>query len=470
MFTTLFELWSDPAALAQAVLVAVSFLSAFLTVVQVWQIPPPSRRLSGDGATTEEPAPTPLQPDQSKDFSANLLSNNFSRTVLGGLVGLTAVTFLDSFFQASGEIGANAKAYYVVLFITFFLALLFISAVFRGLVEAGRSRIVLSRQVASWPPSLRKEGVSRSLRFQRWLGFWLRRVWYWMVSFRATTLVFADTFFNVIQGKNQLKAAALSDTIVDLHEALVEAAERVRDEVHAEVVKALPGDLPEDAVRVAVSLLSADESKVYYISRERGSLSKEFHQGSLAWISAYTSEARWCKTGPLLDSHDNIKKWEEVYAGNPLAIVLDNRKGTIPAPPQELPLSQYFETRSSADYEAFIVLPMPWNHRGTVGHRRGAIHISFKKAYYMDLLWANLERYDAEKKGWIPNYRSHRELLQLSSPKPVSKSGEVPKEDIFIHSPELRSTLRQALEVLGDALGHFDDEVFSEYVQLRRHM
>lgn len=462
------------AGLAQAALVSLALLAAFLTVVQVWQIPPPSRRLAGGTAVVGESALPPIEPDQPKAFAANLLSNNFSRTVLGGLVGLTAVTFLDSFFKESGFKDLNVKAYYLVLFVAFFLALLLLSAVFRGLVEAGRSRIISSRQVAAWPRPINYDGMSGPVWFGRWAGFWVRRGWYWLASFRTTLLVFSDTFFNVIQGKNQLQAAVLSDTVIDLHEALVEAAERTRDEVHEAVVGCLgrkgilPSDQPhEDCVRVAVSLLAKDDSKVYYVTRERGSMDKTFPPGSVAWIAAHATEARWYKSGPVVDEKgaSTGRKWNDIYLENRDAVVFNNQRGELPGLPAEILLSQAYEHRGSEDYEAFVVLPMPWTCRGGSGaHRRGAIHISFRKAAYMDAFWGNLETPDQKK----PNYDGWHGLLVPAADRSAAADGEV-----FLKIPEGREVgrvLHQALEVLGEALGHFDDEVFNEYVQLRRHM
>jgi len=447
---------SSAGPLAQAVLVSVSLLAAFLTVVQVWQIPPVSRRLAGDLAVAAESALPPIEPDQLKAFMAKLLSNNLSRTLLGGLAGLIAVTILGSLFQAPGLRVLDVEAYYLVLFVAFFLSLLFLSAIFRGLVEAGRSRIVLSRQAAVWPPPISHDGMSPFVRAGRRAGFWGLRSWYWLASFRAAVLIFSDTFFNVIQGKNRLQAAVLSDTVIDLHESLVEAAERTCNEIHEAMISALvrqgalADDQPhEDCVRVAVSLLSQDESKVYSITRERGSLSKSFPQGSISWIAAHASVARWYKP---------------IYAESPAAVVFDNERGKLPEAPKKILLGQVSEHRSLDGDEAFVVLPMPWTCRGTSGpHRRGAIHISFNQSAFLDALWGGLE----SPRPMQPSYDGWRGLLVPTGGTSPAREGEVfLKAQVY----ELGFVLHQALDVLGEALGFFDDEVFNEYVQLRRHM
>ncbi len=448
---------SSAGPLAQAVLVSISLLAAFLTVVQVWQIPPVSQRLAGDPAVAGgESTLLSTRPVQPRAFLAKLLSNNFSRTILGGLAGLIAVTILGSLLQAPGLKVLDVEAYYLVLFVAFFLSLLFLSAIFRGLVEAGRSRIVLSRQVPFWPPPVSHQGMSPLVRAVRRAGFWGLRSWSWLVSFRAAILIFSDTFFNVIQGKNQLRAAALSDAVIDLHEALVEAAERTRDEVHEAVVSALvrqkacAADRPdEDCVRIAVSLLSRDGSKVYSVTRDRGSLSRSFPRGSMDWIAAYATVARWYKP---------------CYAENPGTVVFDNERGELPEPPAKILLGQVSAHRGFDGDEAFIVLPMPWTRRGEAGaHRRGAIHISFRKPASLDALWGGLESGPRMQ----PSYDGWQGLLVPGIDRAAAREGKV-----FLRAQvyELGFVLHQALEVLGEALGFFDDEVFNEYVQLRRHM
>jgi hypothetical protein len=444
------DLWTDQTALAQAVLVAVSLLAAFLTVVQVWQIPPPSRRLSGDTTPAGENALPPIRPDQSKDFAANLLSNNFSRTVLGGLVGLTAVTFLDSLFTDSYPDGLNAKAYYLVLFVAFFLTLLIASALLRGLEEAIRSRISLPRLYPVREGSL-------------WI-YGARRFGSWLASFRSTLLVFIDTAFNVVQGKNQLQTEIFSRHIGDLHEAMAQAADRVCESVHHAVIEALnkkaalPKDLPHDErVRVNVSLVSADSSKLFYIARQRGSMLSTFNRRSVAFVAAYLGEARWCKFG---------EEWEGVYLQNHDAVLDENQSKSFPWEDGALPLEKYYQFRGEEDYKGFIVLPLPWLRRGAApGHRIGAIHISFKEAKYLDALWQGLET--MEKKGGTlvscPNYQAWRGLLE-----PASATKVPGQTGISIDNQELCAVLHQALEVLGDALSHFDDEVFEEYVLPRR--
>jgi hypothetical protein len=417
--------------LMRATIAALALLVAFLTVVQIWQIPPQSTSLtkaarpqSDDSKKPAEPAGGAASPAPSASPGVGtLFDSNFSRTVLSGLGGLAAVSFIDSgLSDGAPKSDFDAQAYYFVLFVLFFLAGLLLSAVVRGVGEAMRSRIVLSTPAVLWPPTVFRPGqaggdVPLFYRFVRWLRYWMRRAWRWLASFRATAVVFVDTVFNVLMGKNQLQTAVFSETITDLHESLLEAAERVREDVHQAVLRALlkdgtlPADLPhQERIRVAISLLSSDESSVYYIAWERGCIPQRFDQHSVAWVSAFKGEARWYRSDPH-DTLESERKLDLIYK-SPDAVLFDNSGGDLPGPQAEILLRQYYQHRGAEDYEGFIVLPMPWVNRGRAGeHRRGAIHISFKEARYMESLWENLEAWDEKKHAVVPNYAEWKGLL-----------------------------------------------------------
>jgi hypothetical protein len=496
--------------LERAAVVAIALLAAFLTAVQVWQIPPPSMRISGSEALAAESAGKPAGEDKAKagqaaDLSAAFLSNNFVRTVLSGFTGLAAVTFLDSVWKEDGAHGLNVKPFYLVLFVVFFLIILLLSALLLSLNEAVRSRIILSRPAI--PPLHPLPGhPSRFYRFRRWSGHWLRLFWNWLASWRLAVVVFVDTFFNFIQGRSQLRAAVFSDHIIDLHESMLQAAAEVRSEVHRAVLQALlrhhalPPDLPlAERIRVGIGLLSFDQSKVYYIAQERGSLHEPFDRYSVAWVATFVGQARWYKSGPC--ESGLTAEWSEVYAKNHGAVLYDNHAGILPGPATSLLLPQYFQDRADADYQAFLVLPMPWTRRGLAGdRRRGCILISFQDASYMDRLWAGLEHYEKPKetpkpdetRKPVPQYGEWKDLLETKesrlrrhkrlegeSPRAGKKESEVELHNeerrtqeltsLFILDSELAAVLHQALEVLGAALSHFDDEVYEDYVQLRLH-
>ena len=519
-FWTVGQKGDDPSPLLRATIAALALLIAFLTVVELWQVPPPSTSLVKPGrpaagkdtvASQAEPAAAPAPSSSPPARIGNIFESNFSRIVLSGLGGLAAVTFIGD--GAGGDSKFNKEGYYFVLFVLFFVAGLVLSALIRGAGEAMRSRIVLSRPMVTWPSLRGDHGFfGKAGRLVRYL---FRRFWYWLISFRATFVVFVDTVFNVLTGRNQLQTALFSETITDLHEALLEAAERAREEVHRAVIRALirkealPRNLPhEEQVRVAVSLLSADGGSVYYIAWEHGSPPTRFGKSSVAWVAAFARVARWCKC----DLHGAPDRWDLIYRSNKAAWIFDNQDGEIPGTTNKLPLEKYYEKRGEEDYEGFVVLPIPWTNRsqGSV-HRRGCLHISFKKASYMDKLWQHLEHYPGK---WdpVPNYEQWRGLLEpIDGEAPgVSPVAEValrhavrttsgpgllqtqvqaatgesarveakPEEagsqegqalpPIALLDRELGAVLHQALEVLGHALSHFDDEVYDVYVRSRR--
>lgn len=509
-FWTLGQEGQTPTPSMRATIAALALLIAFLTVVELWQVPPPSTSLIRTADTTKEnetgrmrAAPS-VAADPSPGRVKNIFDSNFSRIVLSGLGGLAAITLIGDEPKGFNE------RYYFILFVFFFVTGLVLSALIRGIGEAVRSRIVLSRPAAVWPRRTSEDFDRASRRY------WTRRFWYWLTSLRATFLVFIDTVFNVLTGRNQLQSALFSETITDLHEALLEAAERAREEVHRAVIRALnrkhvlPRELPhQEEVRVAVSLLSADGRSAYYVAWEHGSLPRSFDDRTVAWFTAASGKARWCKTDPR---KSEIGKWNPIYIDNHEAKLL--KEGSVAGVVAPIRLGDYYEHRSDEDYGGFIVLPMPWTNRGETGsHRRGCLHISFKKAEYMDQLWENLEHYPLPGEV-VPNYdqwrglldpsdsgkpdrgisliaddvllrttgtalterrvqtqvlavRSETALIETKSEEPGVRKEQAPKPVAILDS-ELGAVLHQALEVLGHALSHFDDEVYDVYVRSRR--
>src|SRR5205085_3968155 len=149
------------------------------------------------------------------------------------------------------------------------------SAVLRGFNEALRSRLAIPYELP-----IREVG-DHELR--NWLSYRARRFWAWVLSYRATVLVFIDTSFNVIQGKNQLQSAVFSDRILELQWSLVRTADRVRENIAREVLAALRQKHPTgtengesrpnaEDVRVNIGILSAEGSSVFYVSKDEKSL------------------------------------------------------------------------------------------------------------------------------------------------------------------------------------------------------
>jgi hypothetical protein len=432
----LWEVVLVKADLARAVVIGLAFLAAFLTAVQLWEVPPARSRLASPAATMETKAAV-----TTVSGAPSILTSNFARTVIAGLGGMLALDVLGTIWNLQD---INAKAYYVLMFIVFFFLLLLFYAVFQGLIEALRSRIATRRQPAPTSPGLsrRHDGSERlSARLLwRWTAYSRNRIWRWLLSLRSFGLVFLDTVFNVIRGRNQLRTKIFEDTIIDLHRSIVRAADRIREEVDAAVVDALKGrniTTVASDVRVSVTVLSEDESTLYYISRERGSLAVPFDKHSVAWVAVYTGEARWFKKS---------------YLGKKSAIaLLDNTSQRYPSLPAiKFPLESFYQNRPAPDYEAFMVLSVPLLQRSAgEGYRRGAIHISLRNENYIDSLWSPLEEKDND-----PGYDLRWRLLYSL------KNGH----SLGIQDEKLRAVLHQSLEVLGELLRSFNDAVFEDYI------
>jgi hypothetical protein len=161
----------------------------------------------------------------------------------------------------------------------------------------------------------------------------------------------ADTIRKKIQGRVQatleLAAAKAAATAAQQNPAAAQAPNSQTPRV--------------GQVRVAISVLSADRTNVFYISRTTGSSLTPFPKVSVAWVSVFTGLIRW---------------YESFYQGKNI-VLFDNADGTIPGVPSPLRLDDYYENRH-ADYEAFVVIPVPHPQRSFDSkYVKGAIHISF---------------------------------------------------------------------------------------------
>lgn len=425
------KLAGDTLDLTKAAVIAIAFLAAFLTIVQLWEIPPPKRPVVPAATQTAAATQTVVT-----DFSA--FSSNFVKTVLAGLGGMLILSFLDSIWKAEEF---NTRAYYVVLFVTFFFLLLLLYGMGQGLIEGLRSRIITRHPVRSWrptPPRHSGHRPSRSYRFAIWLSYWRARVWHWALSLRSFFLVVFDTFSNVLCGRNQLRSVVFEQEIVSLHWGIVRAADRIREEIERAILAALKRgqiEAVDEDVRVSVSLLSDDESVLFYIAREEGSLGRGFDKRSVAWVSVYTDNALW---------------WEVDYP--PETELLDNTSGGYPLlETQKIRLSAYFQTRAGQDYDAFLVLPVPWAKRAASDNvRKAGIQISFRSRKHMHELFRLPE---AEGR---PQYDRWPSLL--SEAEPVEQCP-------WTEDDQLRHVLRHSLHLLEDLLSPFNEAVFDMHIK-----
>ncbi|MFL6258861.1 MAG: hypothetical protein ACJ76Y_04020 [Thermoanaerobaculia bacterium] len=367
---------------------------------------------------------------------------------------MAAVSLVDDAFWK--DAGISPKANFLVLFVAFFFTVLLSSALYQGVVEALRSRVVMVHRPPQWTPRRRKNGTT----WQHVL-YWGRRAWSWLLSWRQALLIFLDTVFNVVQGRNQLRTAGFAKAVQNLHWAQYRVAGRVRESIDRAILNALnKGDAQrilaemgvepprEDAdIRVNVGLLSEDGTSVSYFSWERGSLGKPFDQHSVAWVSIASGKALWIKVGKRKDGD-----WKDVYADD--ITLLKNEYGELPVK-APLHLKDYYQRRDAPDYEAFVVLPVPWSRRGELGeYQKAGVLISFRKAAYMQALWDGLEVSDK------PNFEAWTGLLECP-PKPPAAADE---GRVLIKDPELQAVLHQGIEVLGEALRYFSPTYFEEQI------
>jgi hypothetical protein len=467
------------ADLPRATVIAIALLAAFLTVVEVWQIPPATTSFSpatpakgGAGGGENAVVQAQSSKDKKGDKPASLLQSNFTTTVLSGLGGLAVISLLDSLRpqQAGAPAGGNeVKTYYIVLFVLFFSIFLFGSAILRGFGEALRSRVAIPYEI---PIHHRK----RKQLSTGWGFYGFQRSWRWLLSYRTTLLVLIDTAFNVIQGKNQLQSAVFSEKIVELQRSLVRTVDQVRESLAAEILHAVKDSTGageehpnSEDVRVNISVLSADGSSVYYVSRDPKSLPRPFGRHSVAWLAVAAGVARWCK----------MKKDGKLFYDSNTHLTGERDQDLLPDDGPHL-LGNFFEYRPEPDYKAFIVIPVPWLARGEEGQfRRAGIQISFSEPEYMDAVWSGLERQEIkidEEEGKknsikiVPNYEDWEDLLDLV---PSNRSISKPKRSggtIFIKDSGFHAALHQAVRVLEEALRHFNDTIFEEVIRPERQL
>jgi hypothetical protein len=426
----LWQLGWPQADLDRMAVLLIAFLAAFLTIVQIQQIPAADNPLTG-----QEAAPAgggsgggtaPARPA----FEPSPFASNFGKTVITGLGGLAAEIVLQAF---AGQPSAADKEFYIVWFIVFFFLLLILLAFLRAVAEAVRSRLAIRYSpLAREPePQTRKRCEKQQdgtvkiveepqpwyIKFRRWLDYWVLRSILWLFAWRVPLLTFFDTFINLIQGKNQTMTGAFSKTIVDQQRNVVRSADAIRKTSNAVIYSKLselapnPRRTPQD-VRVNISVLSADQTNVFYISRSPGSSLKSFGKRSVAWVAAFTGRIRWYKKS-YSDDQDLFR-----------AIILyDNADGTIAGDEPQIHLNTHYQPRDG-DYEAFMMLPVPWPQRGFGSdYVKGTIHISFRSQKDFELLWpaaltpaqqdAQLADAIQKKAAEINNNKSHEKKPNL---------------------------------------------------------
>jgi Calcineurin-like phosphoesterase len=402
-FAWLWNLDENGTALERMATLLIALLTAFLTVVAVWQIPPP------DDPLTNKPAGT-VAKDANTDAKAasaetdSPFTNRLGKTVLTGLGGLVFAEVTKTL--GTSNPGADTKWYYIVCFIFFFFFLLLFLNLLRAVAEALRSRVA----VIYYP--LARAGE------QNWLWYQLVSVFRWIVSLRVPLLTFFDTFINLIQGKNQTNSQAFADAMIDQQRNVIRVCDTIRKRLHELLQakircktvkpgtaqeKATPGEAatspdeadtkkpdkpPRGEVRVSISVLSTDQTNLFYISRNPGSSHSTFPKISVAWVSVFTGKNRWYETGYL---HKNVRLFDN-----------DSKHKTIADAPEDVMLDAYYADRHD-DYQAFVVLPFPQPQRAFESdYVKGAIHISFRSDEDFKEIWPTAGVFVASTRNAVP--------------------------------------------------------------------
>jgi hypothetical protein len=374
-------LWRVNTDLDRAATFLIALLTAFLTVVALWQIPPPDDPLAKKPVSTDP-----------KDASANAAANaaggdsspfstRFGKTIIAGLGGLAVSEVAKAL--GNDKLGPDLKWYYIICFISFFFVLLFGLNLLRASAEALRSRVAIihyplarvprpkGKIVPGAPPPAPPKPVRDGV------AYWFLRILNWFFSLRVPVLTFFDTFINLIQGKNQTTTQAFTDELINQQRNVIRVADTIRRKLHALIQTKLQAFAAQQnpaaaqaanvqaprvgQIRVAISVLSADQTNVFYISRTTGSALTPFPKVSVAWVSVFAGMIRW---------------YESFYQGQNI-LLFDNTGGTILGVPSQLRLDDYYENRH-ADYQAFVVIPVPHPQRAFDSkYVKGAIHISF---------------------------------------------------------------------------------------------
>lgn len=447
------ELDHDDGPLERAAVLLIALLAAFLTIIAVWQIPPtdnPLAKKPDDNKKLDEKDTSKAAPEPSP------FTTKFGKTVIAGLGGLIFTEIAKMIGNRKPSDDANY--FYLVCFIVFFFLLLIFFSASRGLAEAIRSRVAvihypLARRAS--PPrdagnkknggalTGPKEGSGSAFvawvvrwfwRTMDWLGYWILRVVNWVFSLKVPALTFFDTFINLVQGKNQTTTRALAEVVIDQQKNLIRVADAVRKNlmnlIESKMTNQDASTLPH--VRVNISVLSADQSSVYYVSRTPGSSLRPFTKRSVAWVSVFTGQIRW---------------WCEDFENNADKVLLfDNSKGVIADAEDKILLSTYFQDRSG-DYGGFVIIPLPWPQR-SYGSKyvKGAIHISFRGKHDIYNIWKK-DEIEPSASG-LPS----GSLLGYPTPQRML-------EDWCKHG-DVRAVLQNAVVALGELLFGFNEIIY----------
>ncbi|MGB2678057.1 MAG: hypothetical protein WAN12_13320 [Candidatus Acidiferrum sp.] len=428
-FYWLLKLDQQDTPLQRMAILLIALLTAFLTVVAIWQIPAtddPMARKRGDDKSQDKGENKNGTPTDGSPFTTKI-----GKTVLAGLGGLVFAEVTKAL--GNQQPSADSKWYYIVAFIYFFFVLLLGLNILRGLVEALRARVA----IIHYPVVRPAHQTHAWAGFKNWVSYWWMRTGQWLLSLRVPFLTFWDTLINLIQGKNQTTTRAFEDAIIEQQQNVVRVADILRTKLNSllesKVLKATGKATDSRShVRVNISVLSADGSQVFYISRTPDSSPVPFNKNSVAWVSIYTGEIRW---------------YEAAYAKKPDIVLFNDQDGIIAASKSHLKLTDYYQQRHD-DYEAFIVFPLPWPQRA-FGTRyvKGGIHVSFRTDANFRSIWSAP---DVDVTASTTNTYPQQDELML---------------DDWCSDAEVRIALNGAVAVLSELLRGFNEVIYKNYIQ-----
>jgi hypothetical protein len=427
----LWELDHTDHDLERMAVLLIALLTAFLTVVAIWQIPASDTLLTNQVVKAQSAAET------ATDNSP--FATRFGKTVIAGLAGLAATEVVKSLGNQPSS--SDSKWYYVVWFIVSFFLLLFVLNGVRAFAEALRARVAIVHYPLARVAHLRSSSAGR---LGDWAMYWALRALHWLFLLKVPLLTLFDTFLNLIQGKNQTTTRAFADTIVRQQSNVVHAADAVRENL-TELIgrKVMEGRIAAKelahrgvgpSVRVAISVLSEDQSNAFYISRAPGSSLLPFTRRSLGWISVFTGQIRWFQS-----KYRALPDWSKI-------VLFDNRAGTITDEDPQILLSTHYQDRQE-DYHAFVILPVPWPQRGFgTDYVKGAIHISFREDVDLEYIW------------------NANSIVPSGGPPPIYQSPHSMVED-WCTDVEVRAALRTSMAVLGELLAGFNEVIYKSYIE-----
>jgi hypothetical protein len=416
-------------ALDRMAVLLIAFLTAFLTVVAVWQIPPVEDPMGQPTGKTQNTA--------NATSDASPFASRFGKTVIAGLGGLVVTEVTKAL--GNQQPSADTKWYYIVWFILFFFILLLGLGALRATAEGIRARVAIGHYALARPARRTPSGWAR---FWDGFSYWLLRIVHWLFSLSVPLLTFLDTLINLIQGKNQTMTRVFADKVIEQQRAVVRVADAIREDLNELIerrVMILRPGLPAaqanllQRVRVNISVLSADQTSAFYISRTPGSALLRFPKRSVAWVSIFTGEIRWYKSA---------------YGGRAdynTIVLFDNSEGTVAGDEDQILLSTHYQPRHQ-DYQAFIIFPLPWPQRGYGSdYVKGAIHISFREDADLEAIWTGAPD---PAGGPPPSYPTSQRML----------------ED-WCNEDGVRAALRNAIAALSELLRGFNEAIYKNYVE-----